>query len=71
MFIAQQIHQFQAMTAAQVPAERVLVDGRPAPSLDCGPVLVPYADNLNIIGISATEVQSGKSSSRITRVSNP
>lgn len=60
MFISQRIHQYQAMVAAQVGIERCLVDGRPSPNLDSGPVLIPYADNLNIIGTNKKEVQELK-----------
>lgn len=60
MFIAQRVHQHQAMIAAEVDSSRVLVDGRPAPALSDGPVLVPYADNLNIIGTNVSEVQKLK-----------
>ena len=60
MFIAQRVHQHHAMIAAEVDSSRVLVDGRPAPALSDGPVLVPYADNLNIIGTNVSEVQKLK-----------
>ena len=61
MFIAQRVHQHQSMLAAEVPISRVLVDGRPAPPLSDGPVLVPYADNLNVVGVNKEEVQEVKS----------
>ena len=62
MFIAQRVHQHQAMLAAEVDMSRVLVDGRPAPSLDQAgpPILVSYADNLNIIGTNKNSVQQVK-----------
>ncbi|CAK8996987.1 unnamed protein product, partial [Durusdinium trenchii] len=62
MYIAQRAHQYQAMLAAQVGVERVVVDGRPVPRLDRSTptLLVPYADNLNIVGICQKEVQQLK-----------
>lgn len=50
------------MLAAQVGVERVVVDGRPVPRLDRSTptLLVPYADNLNIVGICQKEVQQLK-----------
>ena len=60
MYIAQRVHQCQAMTAGGVPIERVLVDGRPAPPLGDDPILVPYADNLNIVGVNKQKVQEMK-----------
>lgn len=65
MFIAQRVHQHQSMLAAEVPMSRVLVDGRPAPPLSDGPILVPYADNLNVVGVDKQEVQEIKA--RIVR----
>ncbi|CAE7196525.1 AMY1.1, partial [Symbiodinium necroappetens] len=41
--------------------DRVLVDNKPAPDLSNGePVLLPYADNLNVAGIDARKVQIAK-----------
>ena len=60
MFIAQRVHQHQSMLAANLPMSRVLVDGRPSPALTEGVALVPYADNLNIVGCSREEVQATK-----------
>ena len=52
MYIAQRAHQHQAMLAAKVGVESVVVDGRPVPPLDVEnhTLLIPYADNLNIVG---------------------
>lgn len=42
-------------------ADRVLVDGKPAPDLAIGEVLLmPYADNLNIAGVDERRVQEAK-----------
>ena len=61
MFFAQRIHQHQVMIGANIPHEQVLVDGRPAPNLSSGKVvIVPYADNLNVIGTKQEEVQKVK-----------
>ena len=62
MFIAQRVHQHQAMLAAEVSMENILVDGRPAPKLTQNgpPILVPYADNLNVIGTNRNIVQQTK-----------
>ncbi|CAE7708857.1 AMY1.1 [Symbiodinium sp. CCMP2592] len=41
--------------------DRVLVDNKPAPDLSSGePVLLPYADNLNVAGTDARKVQIAK-----------
>ena len=61
MWIAQRIHQYQATVALNVPVDQVLADGRPAPSLVEGkPVLIPYADNLNVCGTDREAVQNAK-----------
>lgn len=61
MYFAQRIHQHQVMIGTGAKAEQILADGRPAPSLSSGvPVLVPYADNLNVIGTDPVEVQRYK-----------
>ena len=62
MYIAQRVHQHQAMLAAEVDMSRVLVDARPPPPLSRAgkPILVPYADNLNVIGVDAKVVQETK-----------
>lgn len=61
MFFAQRIHQHQVMIGAGIPHHRVLADGRPAPVLkDESVVIVPYADNLNVIGTNKDEVQRVK-----------
>lgn len=45
------------MMGAGIPHEQVLVDGRPAPDLSSGAtVIVPYADNLNVIGVCKGDV---------------
>ena len=61
MFFAQRIHQHQVMIGAGIPHHRVLADGRPAPVLkDESGVIVPFADNLNVIGTNKDEVQRVK-----------
>ena len=61
MRVAQRIHQHQAELALNIGPEQVLVDGRPPPSLQSGlPVLIPYADNMNICGIDKQAVQVAK-----------
>lgn len=61
MFFAQRIHQHQVMIGTGISHEQVLADGRPAPSLDSGKcVIIPYADNLNVVGINQQDVQAVK-----------
>lgn len=49
MWFSQRVHQYQAQLGAGVTIDRVLVDGKAAPDLASGEVLLlPYADNLNI-----------------------
>ncbi|CAE7219985.1 ANK1 [Symbiodinium sp. CCMP2592] len=61
MWVAQRIHQHQAAIALQCGPDQVLVDGRPPPDLEKGqPVLIPYADNMNVCGIDAVRVQWAK-----------
>ena len=61
MWLSQRIHQHQAMVASGLCMERILVDGKPCPDLTTGePVIVPYADNLNVLGIDKQRVQHTK-----------
>ena len=61
MWLAQRVHQHQSMVASGLSLDRILVDKMPAPDLADGtPVLIPYADNLNVAGISAEKVQQVK-----------
>ena len=62
MYLSQRIHMYQAMQAAQVGVDRVVVDSRPVPKLskEVPFLLVPYADNLNILGIDKQAVQQAK-----------
>ena len=61
MWIAQRIHQHQACVALCIPPSQVLADGRPPPSLIEGePVIIPYADNLNVCGVDQHRVQESK-----------
>ena len=61
MYIAQRLHQNMCLEASQFPTSRLLVEGRPAPELDSGEVvLIPYADNLNVAGICQDRVREVK-----------
>ena len=61
MWIAQRIHQHQAAIAVDCSPDQVLVDGRPPPDLQAGsPVMIPYADNLNVCGTCKDSVQRAK-----------
>ena len=61
MYLAQRVHQHQAMIGAGLTFDRVLVDNKPAPDLSTGePVILPYADNLNVAGIDRDKVQAAK-----------
>lgn len=54
MWISQSVHQHVAMEASGLPVERVLVEG-------CGtPIILPYADNLNVAGTDRVQVQAVK-----------
>ncbi|CAK9091846.1 Putative surface protein bspA-like (TvBspA-like-625) [Durusdinium trenchii] len=58
MWLSQRVHQHQSQLGAGVSCDRVLVDGKPAPSLSNGEVLLlPYAD---VCGINAEAVQRAK-----------
>lgn len=61
MWLSQRVHQHQSQIGAGLTQDRVLVDGKPAPDLSRGEVLLlPYADNLNVCGIDADAVQAAK-----------
>ena len=61
MWVAQRVHQHQSMIASNLSLDRILVDKMPAPDLSDGtPVLIPYADNLNVAGTDACKVQDVK-----------
>ena len=60
MFIAQRVHQHQSMLAAGLTMDRILVDGRPSPSIADDVAIIPYADNLNIVGCDQHKVQATK-----------
>ena len=52
MYVAHRAHQHQALIGSGLDVSRVLVDNQPAPDLSSGePVLLPYADNLNVAGV--------------------
>ena len=58
MYVAHRAHQHQALIGSGLDVSRVLVDNQPAPDLSSGePVLLPYADNLNVAGLDASRVQ--------------
>ena len=61
MWLAQRTHQHQAAIACNLDISRVIVDGRPSPSLSDGePAILPYADNLNVVGTDKSRVQKTK-----------
>ena len=61
MRIAQRIRQFQASEAIGCSPSQVLADGRPPPKLSGGqPVLIPYADNMNVFGTDRARAQVTK-----------
>lgn len=61
MYFAQRAHQHLCLQATGLGMDRVLVEGRPSPDLsDSEVALIPYADNLNVTGISAQRVQEVK-----------
>ncbi|CAE8638556.1 unnamed protein product, partial [Polarella glacialis] len=61
MWIAQRVHQFQAMQGSGLGFSRVLVDGAPPPDLASGePMTIPYAGNLNVTGACKEKVQRAK-----------
>ena len=61
MYIAQRVHQNVCLEASSLDTSRLLVEGRPAPDLSEGEVvLIPYADNLNVAGTDQQRVQQVK-----------
>ena len=61
MYWAQRIHSFQACLGAGLDPSREMAEGLPCPDLSSGePIMIAYADNLNIAGISKEKVQSAK-----------
>ena len=61
MYLAQRVHQEQILVATGISPSRILVDSAPAPSLENGePVIIPYADNLNVCGTNEASVQQIK-----------
>ena len=61
MWIAQRVHTEQCLIGSGLSPDRLIHDKSPAPSLDDGqPVLIPYADNLNVAGTCSAQVQSVK-----------
>ena len=58
MWLAQRAHQNISLIASGLPVDHVVVEGRPVPDLtDGNPVIIPYADNLNVAGTNACKVQ--------------
>ena len=60
MLIAQRAHQHQSTLAAGLTMDRVLVGGRPSPSIAEDVAIIPYADNLNIVGCDQDKAQATK-----------
>ena len=61
MWVAQRVHQQISLDASGLTMDRVLVEGRPCPDLSQGdPILIPYADNLNVAGTNMEKVQQTK-----------
>lgn len=61
MYFAQRIHQHQVMIGANLQVTQILADGRPPPDLSSGQtIVVPYADNLNVLGTCKQDVQRVK-----------
>ncbi|CAE7391323.1 ANK1 [Symbiodinium sp. CCMP2592] len=61
MYWAQRVHQLQALLGSGLTAERLLVAERPAPPIDDGqPLMIAYADNLNVAGTCPVKVQEAK-----------
>ncbi|CAE7710367.1 ANK1 [Symbiodinium sp. CCMP2592] len=63
MYWAQRVHQIQALRGSGLSPDRLLVADRPAPSLADGqPLIIAYADNLNVAGTCPEQVQRAKDS---------
>ena len=61
MWLAQRAHQHLSLEASGLGLDRVVVEGKAPPSLEDGtPVLIPYADNLNVADVDSAQVQSVK-----------
>ena len=61
MYWAQRIHSYQAALGAGLGPGREVFDGAPCPSLDGPePIMLAYADNLNVVGTDCEEVQRAK-----------
>ena len=61
MWISQRVHSHLCLQATGLDHSRFLVEGQPAPCLEEGEVaLLPYADNLNVLGIDRGKVQETK-----------
>ena len=61
MYWAQRIHSYQALVGAGLGPNREVAEGVACPSLETGePVVIAYADNLNIAGICRQRVQQAK-----------
>lgn len=63
MYWAQRIHSYQAALGAGLGPGREVFDGAPCPSLDGPePIMLAYADNLNVVGTDCEAVQRAKDS---------
>ena len=67
MWISQRVHQNISLIASGLDSSRVVVDHRAPPDLSGGdPIIIPYADNLNVAGTDQQAVQDTKD--RIVKV---
>lgn len=61
MWVAQRVQLQISLIASGLGEDRILVEGRPCPDLSQGdPIIIPYADNLNVAGTDADRVQKAK-----------
>ena len=61
MWFAQRVLEQQVLEATTLDADRLLADHEPVPDISCGtPVVLAYADNLNVAGIDREKVQHVK-----------
>lgn len=59
-YLVQQLHQQSAMRALDIHADRILLDGHPAPMLEEGWIAMPYCDNVHVLALASQDCQLGK-----------